>query len=181
MIKIWAKIGKTGLFLMVFSLVSILSCPQNNKPVQSEALPSQIVTDFQLYESASGKKLYRLFAEKAYVFDETQKINVTKPYIVFYNENGSISSTLNAIRGQVDSKTSDLFAKDSVLVQTSDSTILKTDSLVWNNKTQTIITDAWVKIQTRQGLIEGQGLVSDAAMKKIEIKSSVTGKSHYEF
>jgi len=164
-----------GLFLI------ILNCPSNNKPVPSETLPSQIVTDFQLYESTSGKKLYRLYAEKAYVYDEPQKITVTKPYIVFYNEDGSVSSTLNALRGQVNNKTSDLLAQDSVLVQTSDSTILKTDSLVWNNQSQIILTDAWVNIQTKQGLIEGQGLISDAAMKKIEIKSSVTGKTHYEF
>jgi LPS export ABC transporter protein LptC len=122
-----------------------------------------------------------LFAEKAYVYDDPQKITVSKPFIIFYDENGLISSTLNAQRGRVNNQTSDLFAQDSVLVQTSDSTILQTDSLVWNNQSQIIQTDAWVKIQTKQGLIEGQGLISDAALKKIEIKSSVTGKSTYEF
>lgn len=175
------KIEKFDLYLIELILLCIVSCPSNNRPAPSETLPSQIVTDFRLYESTSGKKLYRLYAEKAYVYDEPQKITVSKPFIIFYDENGIITSTLNAQRGMVNSQTSDLFAQDSVLVQTSDSTILRTDSLVWNNKSQIILTDAWVKIQTKQGLIEGQGLISDAALKKIEIKSSVTGKSHYEF
>jgi LPS export ABC transporter protein LptC len=125
--------------------------------------------------------MYYLYAEKAFVYDEPQKINVVKPFIIFYKENGDVNSTLKAISGWVNSKTSDLFAKDSVLVQTSDSTILRTDSLVWDNDHKVITTDAWVRIESKQGLIQGQGLISDAGLKKIEIKSSVTGKSHYEF
>lgn len=172
----------------IFSIYSILaticcflSCPPNKNPSNAESLPSQIVTDFTLFESASGMKLYRLTAEKAFIYDETEKISVNKPFIIFYNEDGSVSSTLTALSGRVNSRSSDLFAQDSVVVITSDSTILHTDSLVWKNFEQLITTDAWVKIESRQGLIEGQGLISDAALKKIEIKSSVTGKSHYEF
>jgi LPS export ABC transporter protein LptC len=170
---------------LAFGFISILllfvNCPSNNKVPNTETLPSQIVTNFKLFESTTGQKQYSLTAEKAYVYDESQKIVVTKPYIVFYNESGNVSSTLVALRGRVNSRNSDLLAQDSVVVRTSDSTILYTDSLVWNNTDRTILTDAWVKIQSKQGLIEGQGLISDAQLKKIEIKSSVTGKSKYEF
>jgi len=157
------------------------SCKPKSPIMPSETLPSQIVTDFTLFESTTGQKLYRLNAKKAIIYDDNQKITVIEPFIIFYNEDGSVSSTLIAKRGLVNMQTSDLFAQDSVLVQTSDSTILRTDSLVWNNRTRIITTDAWVKIETKKGQIDGQGLISDAALKKIEIKSSVTGKSTYEF
>ncbi len=174
----WFRISR---FIVVFGLTFTTVCKTKQPVTNSEPLPSQIVTDFKMYESASGKRMYYLYAEKAFVFEEPQKINVIKPYVIFYKENGAVNSTLKSISGWVNSKTSDLFAKDSVIVQTSDSTILRTDSLVWDNDDQIITTDAWVKIDSKQGLIEGQGLTSDAGLKKIEIKSSVTGKSHYEF
>jgi LPS export ABC transporter protein LptC len=175
------KTRREILLIIFINSLLILNCPSNNKTATSEQLPSQIVTDFKLFESTSGHKQYQLFAEKAYVYDESKQITVINPKIIFYNETGDLSSTLVARRGRVNSKNSDLFAQDSVVVQTSDSTILYTDSLVWNNMNQNITTDAWVKIQSRQGLIEGQGLISDAQLKKIEIKSSVSGKSKYEF
>lgn len=180
--SILANVFKKYLFVLICLILFVLvNCTSNNKPSTSEILPSQIVTDFLLYESISGKRLYRLYAQKAYVYDSNQKIEVIKPFIIFYNEDGSVYSTLNAVRGKVNMQTSDLYAYDSVLVQTADSTILNTDSLAWNNQKQIIITDAQIKIQSKQGLIEGRGLESDAGLKKIEIKSSVTGKSHYEF
>lgn len=177
------KIFNFRVFLIFVFLWPLFIIVCKSKPAQqtSENLPSQIITGFTLYESSSGQKQYRLYAEKAFVYEDANKIMVNKPFIIFYNEDGSVSSTLNAQRGRVNTQSSDLFAQDSVFVQTSDSTILRTDSLVWNNRGRIITTDAWVKIETNQGLIEGQGLISDAALKKIEIKSSVTGKSHYEF
>jgi len=174
---------KVNLFIIGVMSISLLciSCPSNNKKSSTEQLPSQVITNFTLFESATGLKLYRLNAEKAFIYEDVEKITVNKLYIIFYNEHGQVSSTLNALRGRVNTQTSDLFAQDSVIVQTSDSTILHTDSLIWNNRNRTITTDAWVKIESRQGLIEGQGLISDAELKRIEIKSSVTGKSKYEF
>lgn len=177
------KIISTNLAKIIFVMfiVFISSCPSDNKPASQETLPLQIITDFKMYESTSGLRLYLVNAQKAYIFNDAQKITVDRPYIIFYNEDGLVSSTLNACRGYIDTKNSNLFALDSVIVETNDSTILHTDSLIWSNQEQKITTDAWVRIESKQGLIEGQGLISDAGMKKIEIKSSVTGKSHYEF
>jgi LPS export ABC transporter protein LptC len=167
--------------LLLSAIVLFISCPSNNKPANSETLPSQIITDFKLFESTSGLKLYSLTAEKAFVYTDAQVITVINPHVIFYNDDGTVSSVLLSLKGRVNTKTSDLFAQESVVVRTSDSTILYTDSLIWNNSSEKITTDAWIKIDSKQGLIEGQGLVSDASLKKIEIISSVTGKSKYEF
>ncbi|MCX7784766.1 MAG: LPS export ABC transporter periplasmic protein LptC [candidate division WOR-3 bacterium] len=188
--RLLAKLFSGFVFLMFifsfgFFIINFNSCKPKSHTGQSEPLPSQIVTNFTLFESSSGQKLYRLFADKAYVYEETnissQKIVVNNPHILFYDEDGSIYSTLDAKKGVVYTQTSDLVAQDSVVVQTTDGTILHTDSLVWNNRERIITTDAWVKIENKQGVIEGKGLISDAALKRIEIKSSVTGKSTYEF
>ena len=159
----------------------LLSCRESEPKASSENIPSQIVEGFKLTESVSGKKLYQLQAIKAYLYESLNKIEVTEPKIIFFDEAGKEFSTLVARTGSVNNKSSDLTARNEVIVQTQDSTFLYTDSLVWLNNRQIVTTDAWVKINSKQGNIEGQGLISDAGLKKIEIKSAVKGKSNYQF
>ncbi|MEO0084791.1 MAG: hypothetical protein ABIJ94_03600, partial [candidate division WOR-3 bacterium] len=59
--SILANVFKKYLFILICLILFVLvHCTSNNKPSTSEILPSQIVTDFLLYESISGKRLYRL-------------------------------------------------------------------------------------------------------------------------
>ena len=172
------KITLTGLLLFI---ILIFSCRESEPKSSSVNIPSQIVEGFKLTESVSGKKLYQLEAAKAYLYESLNKIEVAEPKIKFFDEDGKEFSHLVARAGSVNDKTSDLVARKEVVVQTEDSTYLYTDSLVWLNNQQLVTTDAWVKISSKQGNIEGQGLISDAGLKKIEIKSTVKGKSNYQF
>ncbi len=100
-------------WLFIFSLNS---CKSKSKNSQTEQLPSQIVTNFTLFESASGQRLYRVFATRAYVYEEgnnseAQKIVVNQPHILFYDEDGSVYSTLDAKKGVVYTQSSDLVAQ----------------------------------------------------------------------
>jgi LPS export ABC transporter protein LptC len=169
------------LICIIFFLILSASCRESEPKASSENIPSQIVEGFRLTESVSGKKLYQLQAVKAYLYESLNKIEVTEPKIIFFDEAGKEFSTLVAHSGSVNNKSSDLIARNEVIVQTQDSTYLYTDSLVWLNNRQIVTTDAWVKINSKQGNIEGQGLISDAGLKKIEIKSAVKGKSNYQF
>jgi LPS export ABC transporter protein LptC len=168
-------------FYSMSSFILLLSCRQPEPKTTSETVPSQIVEGFKLTESVSGKKFYQLQADKAYCYETLNKIEVIEPKIIFFDETGKEFSTLNARFGSINNKTSDLIARSDVIVRTEDSTYLNTDSLVWLNNKQIVTTDAWVKIRSRQGNVEGQGLISDAGLKKIEIKSAIKGKSNYQF
>jgi len=167
--------------LTLLMLFGLMVC-QKPEPKQNQGnTPSQIVEGFRLTESVSGKKNYELQAVKAYLYDSLHKIEVIEPKIIFFDPDGKEFSVLVARAGSVNNKTSDLVARNEVMVRTSDSTYLYTDSLVWLNDRQVVTTDAWVKILSPQGDIEGQGLIADASLSKIEIKSAVKGKSNYQF
>jgi len=174
-------IAKELFIVVTFVLIILISCRESEPKVGSENIPSQIVEGFRLTESVSGKKLYQLQAVKAYLYESSNKIDVTEPKIIFFDDSGREFSNLVARSGSVNNKSSDLIARNEVIVQTQDSTYLYTDSLVWLNSRQIVTTDAWVTINSKQGNIEGQGLISDAGLKKIEIKSAVKGKSNYQF
>ena len=177
------KVTAQELFIgiILFVLIIFIACRESEPKAGSENVPSQIVEGFRLMESVSGKKLYQLQALKAYIYEASNKIDVTEPKIIFFDDAGKEFSTLVAHSGSVNNKSSVLIARNEVIVQTQDSTYLYTDSLVWLNSRQIVTTDAWVTINSKQGNIEGQGLISDAGLKKIEIKSAVKGKSNYKF
>lgn len=144
-------------------------------------MPSQVVEGFTLHESASGERLYTLEAETAYVFENESRVEVARPRVTFYDEEGEVHAVLVARHGTISSKTSDLVARSEVLVETRDSTFLRTDSLSWNNNTRLVRTDAPVEIETPKGRVVGQGLVSDAGLERIRILSAVEGTSEYQF
>ncbi|MEO0093154.1 MAG: LPS export ABC transporter periplasmic protein LptC [candidate division WOR-3 bacterium] len=175
------RINQRRFLFLLFSILFACFCKKPTPKTNPEPIPNQIVEAFKLTESVSGKKFYQLKATKAYLFESLNKIEVIAPEIVFFDSDGKEFSILVAKSGTVNNQTSDLIARQEVVVRTSDSTYLYTDSLVWLNNRQIVTTDAWVKIKSPQGDIEGQGLIADAGLTKIEVKSAVKGKSNYQF
>jgi LPS export ABC transporter protein LptC len=173
--------GRTAVHWLAAVILMLLAC--NEKPVcgPNPVLPNQMVDSLSLDESQSGKRLYTLEAQKAYVYDPAQRTDVTGVRVLFYDENGGVSSTLVADEGSIYAKNEDLVARGHVVVRTSDSTLLETDSLAWSNQRRLVRTDADLVIQTPKGRIEGKGLVSDAGLNKIDILSPVHGTSDYDF
>ena len=165
----------------LLSVLAVTACREKSTVGPPQTLPSQTVEDLVLHESSSGKRLYTLEAEKAYVYDADQRIEVTSPHVAFYDEAGKVHSRLVADAGTIYSKTEDLVARGHVEVRTEDSTMLATDSLSWANSRRVVRTDAPVEISTPRGRVNGRGLVSDAGLTKIEILSEVTGRSDYDF
>ncbi len=175
------RLGRTAGCSLAAVLVVLLAC--NDKPVcgPNPVLPNQVVEALTLNESSSGKRLYTLEAQKAYVYDPAQRTDITGVRVLFYDEVGGVSSTLVADEGSIYSKNEDLVARGRVVVRTSDSTKLETDSLAWSNQRRLVRTDADLVIETPRGRIVGKGLVSDAGLNKIEILSPVKGTSDYDF
>jgi len=161
--------------------IVLLAC--NDKPVcgPNPVLPNQEIEAFTLHESSGGKLVYTLEAQNAYVYDPAQRIDVTGLRVLFYDDVGGINSTLVADDGSIYSQNEDLVARGRVIVRTSDSTVLTTDSLAWSNQSRLVRTDADLVIETPKGRVQGKGLVSDAALTKIDILSPVQGTSDYDF
>jgi len=173
--------GRIGSCLSAALFLLLGAC--NDRPVcgPNPVPPNQFVEALTLNETSSGQRLYTLEAQKAYVYDPAQRIDVTGVRVLFYDEVGGVSSTLVADEGSIYSKNEDLVARGHVVVRTSDSTELETDSLAWSNQRRLVRTDADLVIQTPKGRIEGRGLVSDAGLNKIDILSPVHGTSDYDF
>lgn len=163
------------------AIAGVCVCSEPGAAPQQVELPSQVVEGFVLHENSSGERLYTLEAETAYVYEAEERVDVRHPYVRFYDHRGEVSAALVSDHGVIHSKTEDLVAQGSVVVRTTDSTKLATDSLAWSNRARLVRTDSWVSVTTPTGHIEGQGLVADAGLTRIEIQSEVRGTSSYRF
>ena len=76
-------------------------------------MPSQVIEGFKLTETAEGKLVYALEAETARVFDDSNRIEVVRPEVHFFNEKQELFSTLFSQTGTVNTKTSDLVARET--------------------------------------------------------------------
>lgn len=167
--------------VLCLSLLLLIGCKEEERRFESYKLPNQVVRDFELDESVSGRRLYRLSARQATVWENESRIDVETLEVIFYGDDGQPYSRLVADAGTVWIRSEDLVARGHVYVITGDSMILRTDSLAWSNSRRAIHTQAGIVIETAQGQIAGTGLVADAQLNKIEILSEVRGSSDYEF
>jgi LPS export ABC transporter protein LptC len=109
--------------------------------------------------------------------------NVTEPYtllpkglfVTFFDDQEKVSATLKANYGIRYDIKKQMEAKYAVELINKDGTKLETEKLIWNEVTQRIYTDAFVKITNRKEIIMGTGMESNQDFTKYEIKH-VTGQ-----
>jgi len=141
--------------------------------------PKITIDTFSLTETNKGRKVYTLDAVRARVYDEIIKVDSVK--IRFYDKEEVEFSVLHAPAGILNTKTRNVLVGDSVVVLTSDSTKLYTDSLFWQNDSQKILTDCHVTIIKQDStVIKGRGLRADPYLNKIEILGDAKGVSPIE-
>lgn len=100
-----------------------------------------------------------------------------KPYTEFpegmslyvYNTDGEIESTLTAKYGKMGDRSSEMTAKDSVVVTNKKGEQLNTEHLIWDKKNSKIKTEGFVKIQTNDEIIYGEGFESNDDFSEAQI------------
>lgn len=169
-----------GSIILISGLFLFSSCEEKGiEEKLDEELPKITLEKFSLTETKAGDKLWTLDAEQARVYDEIIKVDSVK--IRFYDKDQIEFSILYAPGGILNRKTHNILVGDSVAVFTNDSTKLFTDSLFWQNDSQKILTDCYVKIIKQDGtVIEGKGLRADPYLKKIEVIGETKGISPIE-
>jgi LPS export ABC transporter protein LptC len=164
----------------LFITVSILSfaviyssCEDKFKPSQTDLnpaeTPSQESWNPTVIFSDSGKTNAILTAGHISVFTTKGYTQIDSGAKVdFYRDNVKIS-TLTGQRGKVDDKTKDIEIYDSVHVVNNEGSQLYTQKLFWNNATQKVSSDEFVRIITPTEMIEGVGFESDQSLRIYKI------------
>ena len=146
---------------------------------KKELRPSQVGDSVTLLYSDSTQLKVVLKANRMLIFNK----NVSEPYtllpkglfVTFFDDQEKVSATLKANYGIRYDIKKQMEVKYAVELINKDGTKLETEKLIWNEVTQRIYTDAFVKITNRKEIIMGTGMESNQDFTKYEIKH-VTGQ-----
>lgn len=142
--------------------------------LKSGEIPDQESWKSSVIFSDSGNVKAILNAGHISVFNSRAYTLIDSGAIVDFYKTGEKVSTLTGKRGKVLDATKDIEIYDSVVVVNKEGSVLKTSKLYWNNKTQKVSTDVFVKIITQKEDIEGIGFESDQNLKNYTVYK-VTG------
>lgn len=178
---------RSSLSLCAAGLLALatLACEDKVKPsvlpdVDSATLPQQESWNSRVVLSDSGVTTAVIEAGYIRVFAHTQQTLLSEGVVVhFLDPQGRETSVLTSREGRVDDRTNDLQASVDVRVVSSDSTVLTTSILRWDNRRRLIYTPEFVTIVSPTEKIEGHGLEADQHLRSYRI-FRVSGESRTE-
>ena len=136
-------------------------------------LPHQEVEDFAITETNSGTVEWKLYAQRAAMYDVKNTITALGVRVDFYNDKGQQSSRLTAREGDINQLSRDMTARGNVVLQNSDGTRMSTQSLRFLNREQKIVSDELVRVERGGDVLTGVGFESDPDLKHYQFRSQV--------
>lgn len=162
-------------FAMAFTLVQ--SCKNDNIDkilvlTAADNLPLETGTNIILNYTDSGLVKAKVFAPTLERYDnEKSNQSIMKKGITayFYNNNKKITSYIKSKYAIRDERLRSMTVKHDVIVVNIKGDTLRTESLVWDEKTNKINTTDNVKITTPDEIIYGKGLESNTEFSEYKI------------
>ncbi|MCY3556178.1 MAG: LPS export ABC transporter periplasmic protein LptC [Gemmatimonadetes bacterium] len=168
-------------FVLFVAVLFPAACQPVDPPVPEEgakdALPDQEAWNTTIYLSRDGRQEATIRAGHRLYFSETNVTVIDEGiYVEFFEEDGSLASTLEAEWGEIDGQTHDLRVRGGVTVHSSERGTLETDSLTWLNAANLIVTDAAVRLTGDTDVIAGDGFEADPGMRGYIIRRNIKGR-----
>jgi LPS export ABC transporter protein LptC len=176
---------KAMLHILLPLMLVLASCTNDLKDVmalpKNKLSPDQIGDSVTMLYTDSARLRLMVKGNRMLVFSK----NVKEPFTVlpkgvfvtFFDEDEKVSATLKANYGVRFDLSRRMEARYAVEVVNRKGEKLETEKLIWDEASERIYTDAFVKITTGKEVIMGHGMESNQDFSKYEIKK-VTGTFH---
>jgi LPS export ABC transporter protein LptC len=140
---------------------------------KTQKLPDQVISNFNLTETAAGRKDWMMEALKAYVYESRNVVEADLVKITFFDEAGGARSVLSARSGVLNRNTNDMEARGEVRVTGSDGVELRTETLTWKSKERQMSSEDSVTVLRRGDVLTGWGFRGDPDLGTFEILRSM--------
>ena len=127
----------------------------------------QVLEGFSHYVTFGGVRRSRVEADTAFFYEGTQVTDLKHVKVVFYDLRGVEGSTLTARRGSYRWQDGSMEASDSVVVVNPDGRTLRTQTLKYDNATNTISTDVPFTFDRGSEHLQGNSFKSDPDFKNV--------------
>lgn len=148
-----------GSAAVIVALGAANGCRQEEEvpALPAKNLPTQVIDDFTLTETAGEYVSWRLKAKRADIYEDSNEARIYDVNVDFYEE-GVYSSTLTSREGRVDTLRHNMQARGNViLVSRKDGAVLKTEELNWDADGSRIYSDKYCVLERGKSIIRGQG------------------------
>jgi len=161
----------------IWAAIILYSCENNIEKIKafnsSENLPVVEATDFETIYTDSGKVRFYLKAPKLLRFEPEGEPYVEFPQgieLIKYDNRHNIISSITAEYAKQFVKEKKWEAKNNVVATNNKGDTLKTEHLIWEEDTEKIYTEEYVKIIRSDQIITGIGFESDQSLENWRIK-----------
>ena len=163
--------------LIPIILFMFLQCThQEDESTDSNMLaeyPDQESWNSTLIITKDGQKVGVVEAKHFQKFNKKNKTYISEGLKVdFYNEHGRHTSVLTSQGGEMDDRKQDMVAYGNVVVVSDSGMTLYTDTLLWDNKRQKIVSEIPVIITSETDTLYGDSFISDPNLENYEITNS---------
>jgi LPS export ABC transporter protein LptC len=158
--------------LSALSVLSVLwSCEDSGaRPtttIQSADSADQVLEGFSHFVTKDGVRLSQVQADTAYFYENSQVTQLRKIRVIFYDLDGKESSTLTARTGTYRWQDGSMEANGSVVVVAPDGRKLATETLKYDNGTNTISTNVHFTFDRGAEHLEGNSFKSDPDFRNV--------------
>jgi len=160
---------RVGLAVVVLSLITACEDPgaRPTTTVQSSDSADQVLEGFSHYVTKDGVRRSQVQADTAFFYENTQVTQLRKVRVIFYDLDGQESSTLTGKRGTYRWQDGSMEANGNVVVVAPDGRKLATESLKYDNGTNTISTNVHFTFDRGTEHLEGNSFKSDPDFKNV--------------
>lgn len=159
--------------MVLFAVLVGCSGREGNIEPSGETLPDQVIQDFVLVETSGEMVTWKLYADRAEIFDAKNEAVIYGVRVDFYEE-GEYASTLTSDTGTIDTLRNDMVARGNVVINSKkEGAVLKTEELRWDSKTQLITSDYEATLEKGDTVIIGQGFEASPGLSRFKTKEMV--------
>lgn len=161
----------TAVALAALAALPLVGCEETGaRPTTTLQAPDtadQVLEGFSHYVTNQGVRRSRVEADTAYFYEGSQVTELRNITVTFYDARGAEGSTLTARRGTYRWQDGSMEANDNVVVVSPDGRRLSTETLRYDNATNTISTDQRFSFDRGAEHLEGNSFRSDPDFKNV--------------
>lgn len=165
--------------LLLLILSFLFSCsPQEEEQIMPIAgkIPDEEADSIMVVATTNDRLDYEMTAVHMYKYYDTKQTFVDTVFVTFYNDDGTVKSTLRANKAEMDDAANTITGIGNVVV-ISDNGTMKAPYAVLNKNTEQIFAQKGVTIIRGENTLYGEEMVSDMRLDRVEItKVSAEGK-----
>ena len=161
----------------VVSCLVLAACSHGENPVAEglTTLPEdadQVMSDVQYDVRDLGVLRARLFADTAYVFEDSSKVLMRPVRLTLFDQEGKEAAHLTALEGTTDTRTQAMVAKGHVVLVTQDGNRrIETEELHYDPRADMIWSDLKTTYTEGETKVVGDGFTSDGNMNDVRVKN----------